>query len=51
MVVSERKQTRTYKRWEMTEGSGSRHFPRTRITVGQSMLTLIAVIQRTLGSI
>ena len=44
MVVSGKEANVYLQRWEMTEGSGSRHFPRTRITVGQSMLTLIAVI-------
>ena len=35
----------------MAEGSGSSHFPRTRVTVGQGMLALTTVIRRTLGRI
>ena len=45
------KLTCTYKRWKMAEGSGSRYFPWTRITVGQSLLALTAIIRRTLGRI
>jgi hypothetical protein len=49
VVLSQLKLKCTYKRWNMAEGSGSRYFPRTRITVGQGMLALTTVIRRTLG--